>query len=109
LAADTQRIQSANRTMPTQTKAEHWEQWLWRPLNGLLFAPTILALYVILPALHIHVPDVPVTVWEAWGALLGITAWHRGVKQRLQAGDGPSLGARIGEAISNMSKTSNKS
>jgi hypothetical protein len=109
LAADTQRIQSVNKTMQAETKAEHWAQWLWRPLNGLLFAPTILALYVILPAIQIHVPNVPVTVWEAWGALLGITAWHRGVKQRLQAGDGPSLGARIGQAISTMGKTSNAS
>lgn len=99
LAADTQRIQAVNKTMRAETKSEHWAQWLWRPMNGLLFAPTILALYVVLPALNVHAPSVPVIVWEAWGALLGITAWHRGMSQPFQTGDGQSLGSQIRQAI----------
>ena len=99
LAADTSRIQVVNQTMQEEGKSEHWLQWSWRPIDGILFAPTLILLYVVLPMMHIATPDVPSTVWEAWGALLGITAWHRGVKQRLAAGDGGSFGGALGKAI----------
>jgi hypothetical protein len=102
LAADTARIQAVNTSMQAEANSEHWLQWSWRPISGLLFAPALIAIYVALPVAGIDPPDVPTLVWEAWGALLGITAWHRGVKQRIQAGDGASLGAKVGAAIGQL-------
>lgn len=100
IVADTRRIQAGNGG--AGATAEHWAEWLWRPLNGLLFAPTVLALYVILPAIHVHVPDVPVIVWEAWGALLGITAWRGEMKQRLEAADRPAPRLQVGAVMSKI-------
>jgi len=98
LAADTQRIQAVNVTMQAEAKSEHWAQWAWRPFNGFAFGITLFFNYA-LPALMnalapIFINDwkpvvsqvIPEFVFIAWGAVLGVTAWHRGVMQRIQAG-----------------------
>lgn len=104
LAADTARIQAVNETMRTEAGSSHWTQWFWRPFNGLLFAPAIIAVYFVLPILGIRTPDVPTDVWVMWGSVLGVVAWHTGVKERIQAGDkataGSALGAAVGKIIS---------
>lgn len=87
LRADSASQAAVNQTMQAEATSKHWPQWLWRPLNGLLFAPTILAIYVALPMLHVHGPAVPQAAWIMWGSLLGITSWHRGMLQRRAAGD----------------------
>ncbi len=95
LSASTAAQKTVNATMRAEATSAHWPQWLWRPLNGLLFAPTILAVYVALPILHIHAPPVPEAAWVMWGSLLGITSWHRGMLQRRVAGDASdALGRR---------------
>ena len=38
LAADTQRILSVNQTIQAEAQSEHWAQWFWRPLWGMISA-----------------------------------------------------------------------
>jgi hypothetical protein len=99
LAADTQRIQAVNATMQAEAKSEHWAVWFWRPFNGLLFAPAIVAVYFVLPIVGVAVPHVPEVAWGMWGGLLGVTAWHSGVQQRVEAGETDTLGAKLKRAV----------
>ena len=98
LAADTQRIQTVNETMQAEGKSEHWAQWLWRPYNGFMFGTTLFCNYavpalvnsLVLPWFHTPPPQItpgiiPEWVFIAWGSVLGVTAWHRGVMQRIKA------------------------
>ena len=87
LVAQTAQLRSVNSTMQAEAQSKHWPQWLWRPFNGLLFAPTILAVYFVLPMMHVQGPPVPEMAWVMWGSLLGITSWHRGMVQRRAMGD----------------------
>lgn len=98
LQADTTRIQAVNATMQAEAKSEHWPEWSWRPFNGFLFGPTILAVYFVLPLLKIPVPAISSNVWVMWGSVLGVTAWHRGIMQRVKAGDAP--GGLLGKLFS---------
>jgi len=82
MAADTGRIQSVNATMQAETKSEHWPQWAWRPFNGFLFGTTIFCVYFVLPLAEIQTPTIPNEIWMGWGAILGVSAWHRGVQKR---------------------------
>lgn len=97
--AEAAQLQTVNQTMQSESDSKYWLNGNWRALDGVLFAPTILLLYVLLPILHIPTPSIPPDVWIAWGALLGITTWHAGVKDRLAAGDSGSLGAAVGQVI----------
>ena len=92
MASDTQRILAVNATMQAESKAEHVMQWAWRPFNGFAFGVTLFLNYA-LPALvnSLVIPflsrppapivpgEIPEFVFMAWGAVLGVTAWHRGV------------------------------
>ena len=92
LAADTQRMLSVNATMQAEAKSEHWPQWSWRPFNGFAFGVTLFLNYalpalvnsLVLPFLHqppspIEPGQIPEFVFMAWGAVLGVSAWHRGI------------------------------
>jgi hypothetical protein len=81
--ADSADVAQVNTTMQAEAKSEHWIQWIWRPLSGILFAPTIIFYYIVFPSLGVKLPDVDPMVWTMWGAILGVTAWHRGVGQNL--------------------------
>ena len=98
LAADTTAVQAVNATMQAESKSEHWAQWLWRPFNGFAFGITLFCNYaipvivnsLILPFLSSpHTPlvagTIPPEALMAWGAILGVTAWHRGAMQVEQA------------------------
>ncbi len=87
MAATTAREGAVNATMRAEATSEHWLQWSWRPVDGILFAPTILGVYFLLPLLHVVPPAVPQAAWIMWGSLLGITSWHRGMRKRRLAGD----------------------
>src|SRR5258708_9561629 len=89
---DSQDLGAVNATMQVESKSEHWIQWLWRPLSGLLFAPTIIAYYIVLPACGFHLPVIDPMVWTMWGTVIGITAWHRGVGQNIQLKNGNGNG-----------------
>lgn len=117
LAAETSRIQSVNQTMQAESKSEHWAQWLWRPYNGFLFGTTLFMVYALPsiintfapvfspPVMHkiveggiekivpiatwipIEISHVPEFVFVAWGAVLGVTAWHRGKNKGIKQED----------------------
>ncbi len=73
-----------NDTMQSESKSEHWAQWIWRPIVGLTFSLVIINNYVVLPYLHkygllpISIPD---NMWNAMLVILGATAAGRGLKQ----------------------------
>jgi len=87
LQQETARIQAVNATMQAESKSEHWPQYLWRPWNGFWFPPTVIGIYFLLPLLDKTVPNVPEWVWIGWLSILGVAAYHRGRKQRAEAGD----------------------
>ena len=99
LAADTARIRAVNATMQAESVSEKWPQWAWRPYNGFLFGTTIFCVYFVLPLIDIASPSIPSEIWIGWGAVLGVSAWHRGVDKRLKDGD-----TSIGSAVTGVLK-----
>lgn len=100
--ADSADLAAVNTTMQAEAKSEHWLQWSWRPLNGYTLAIGSLAL--VLGTLYLAgvavlgkdltilnaIPTVVMAVASALavpGAVCGVTAWHRGVAQRIDAGE----------------------
>ena len=93
------RLESVNRTMRVEAKSEHWAQWSWRPFNGYMFGITIFSVYFMIPITNgllssifesftsIPIPSVPESIWIGWGAILGVTTWHRGKAKRAKAGE----------------------
>jgi hypothetical protein len=98
LAADTSRIKAINATMQSEAKSEKWPQWSWRPFNGFLFGTTIFCVYFILPLSDLPPPSVPSEIWMGWGAILGVSAWHRGAHKRVVDGD-KSMSASISDSV----------
>lgn len=84
---DAQVLETVNVTMREEGKSEHWPQWAWRPFNGFLYGITIFCTYFILPLNDLTIPSVPTEIWIGWGAVLGITTWHRGKQKRTSAGE----------------------
>lgn len=95
---DTARIIAVNSSMQAEAKSEHWMQWSWRPFNGFLFGITLFCNYgvpmlinsFILPFLssphaRIESATIPEGVFMAWGAVLGVSAWHRGLMKTKKA------------------------
>lgn len=76
--SETKRLEAVNATMQSESKSEHWAQWLWRPFNGFVLGTLVLGDYFVLPLLKIPSPYVPPEVWMALGAILGVASWHRG-------------------------------
>jgi len=98
LAASTSRIQAVNATMQAEAKSEKWPQWSWRPYNGFLFGTTIFAVYFVLPLSGVEAPSVPTEIWMGWSAILGVSAWHRGVQKRAHEGE-KMLSTSVAEAL----------
>lgn len=101
--ADSADLASVNTTMQAEGKSEHWMQWSWRPLNGYAlalgsFALVLGVLYMAIVAVMNKdfatlnaIPTVVMAVTAALavpGAVCGVTAWHRGVAQRIEAQNG---------------------
>lgn len=100
---NTKRIQSVNETMQSESKSEHWMQYSWRPFNGFLFGITIFMNYVFPQIVNMFIRatgdpmedgtysllvagNIPEFVFVAWGAILGVSAWHRGAEKREKTG-----------------------
>lgn len=83
LKEENKRLQIVNTTMQAEAKSDHFIQYSWRPFNGYLFGITIFCVFVLIP---IFKPDlaikIPEFVFVMWGAVLGVTAWHRGIEKR---------------------------
>ena len=97
--ADRDDVAAVNATMQAEAKSEHWLQWAWRPLNGLSLAFGSFALVIgviAMAGIAVYnkdfatlnaIPTIVMAVTAAMavpGAVCGVTAWHRGVMQRLQ-------------------------
>lgn len=95
-------IESVNVTMRAEAASEHWFSAFWRPYWGVISGTAFGAAVVFIGLLAYKavvekdheamrmIPDLVVSMAELFaipGAILGITAWHRGRMQRVQAGD----------------------
>lgn len=109
LAADTARIHATNRTMQAEMQAKWKWSAFWRPLWGVLsaiaFFVQMVGIMIILGILVSKVLSGEVSnisqvlnaistvmsalfpMWGIAGAVLGVTAWHRGKMQRIMAGE----------------------
>lgn len=86
LKEQTERMKIVNETMRVEAHSEKWWVSSWRPFNGFMFGTTMFATYFLLPLMERDVPTIPEWVWMAWASVLGVTAWHRGQKQRGEHG-----------------------
>jgi hypothetical protein len=115
LAAETRRIeeetkqkQTVNETMIAEAKSDHWWTSGWRPYWGYTSATAFfvivcaicyfvglaiktkdLNLLMVLPQIVMAI----VALFSIPGAILGVSAWHRGKMQRIKAGEVPVQGA----------------
>lgn len=77
---DAKKLESVNQTMREEAKSEHWLQWSWRPLVGLMFIAICLNNYVVMPYLKnkgLLPVEVPSEVFMAILAILGVASWGR--------------------------------
>ena len=88
---------AVNITMQAEAKSEHWPQWSWRPFWGFASALAflfvaglccVLAYQAILGGRPTAIAMIPqlvgafATLFAIPGAILGVTAWHRGKEKR---------------------------
>ena len=114
MAQETQRILAVNATMQAEAKSEKWPQYWWRPFIGFCtgFAFLILVLFVAIlccmaigknqPQILNTIPGLVAsfaTLFAIPGGILGVSAWHRGRKQRAAAGESMGYVGKIVEAI----------
>lgn len=100
--ADAQTIGEVNQTMRVEANSKNKHASLWRPVWGYLSAASFfLAVIGILVLIGYAIgtkqlgliKEVPAiitalfTLFTIPGAILGVSAWHRGVKQRVEAGE----------------------
>lgn len=77
-------VASVNNTMQSESKSEHWAQWMWRPMFGFTGSAMLINNYILLPyfgKLGIVPIPVPAEVWLTIMAVLGVAAWTRGQVQ----------------------------
>lgn len=88
---------AVNTTMQAEAKSEHWPQYSWRPFWGFISALAFLGVVVLScvlgyeavlggkPEALIMIPQLVAayaTLFSIPGAILGVTAWHRGKQKR---------------------------
>lgn len=86
-----------NQTMQAEARSEHWMQWAWRPFWGFVSAiafafvcllTCVLGYQGILGGKPEAIAAIPqlvaafATLFAIPGAILGVTAWHRGKQKR---------------------------
>ncbi|MBU2510668.1 holin family protein [bacterium] len=102
LREENKRIDAVNQTMRAESKSEKWPQYSWRPFNGFLFGITLFSNYIIFPLFGKPTQSIPEIVFVMWGAVLGVTAWHRGVQKREESSGG--IKTNLGNVISRTLK-----
>ncbi len=100
MAADTQRIESINMTMRAEAKSDKWWTSGWRPFWGFISGIAFFVQVTAIAYLMVSQPkDAGVAIgaignlsvfWAVPLAILGVSAWHRGVEKRLRAGESKS-------------------
>lgn len=92
LEADAVRQRTVNETMRAEARSEWWFQAAWRPLWGALSALAFFVQAGAVAWLIVSGGDPKLveslgslaSFWWVAGAILGVTAWHRGVEKRLK-------------------------
>ena len=82
--ADAASQAAVNQAMQAESKSEHFLQYSWRPLAAYILYAIVLNNYVVTPYLSKYglvVLTIPDSLYLMFGAILGVTAWHRGVVQ----------------------------
>lgn len=110
--SDASKIESVNATMRVETKAEDPWTRRWRPFWGYMTAGAFFMVigflcYFIVTATAAELMLLPAivtaiaTLFAIPGAILGATAWHRGVMQRVKAGEqkAPGLMAALASRL----------
>lgn len=102
MEANTDIIEVVNATMQVEAKSEKWWVSGWRPYWGFISGTAFLFVcalvcYLIYLAVVAGKPEVMAIIPQVIGAfaalfaipgaILGVTAWHRGKKQRIEAGE----------------------
>jgi hypothetical protein len=92
-------VRTVNKTMQTESQSEHWIQYSWRPFWGFVSAFSFLVLVIFVCVLAWRaitkadanamamIPQLVfnfTTLFAIPGAILGVTAWHRGKQKREQ-------------------------
>lgn len=113
---DADKIESVNATMRTEAATGHPWAGAWRPFWGFCSAVAFvlsvlgiigLGVYAVYKAkvdLLKVIPDLVMALaflFGVPGAILGVASWHRGVKQRVEAGDAmPGIVGQIAGLVS---------
>lgn len=102
IEADKGIVEAVNATIQTEANSENWWTSGWRPYWGFVSGTAflfvcILVCYMIYegviggkPEVLAQIPQVIgafAALFAIPGAILGVTAWHRGKKQRIEAGE----------------------
>lgn len=97
LQEETKRLSEVNQTMRAESQSEHWPQWLWRPLWGMISAAAFFVIccfvcYLAYKAVMGGIPEamqmIPqfigamTMLFSVPGAILGVASWHRGQQKR---------------------------
>lgn len=112
--AEASKIESVNTTMRVETKAEDPWTRRWRPFWGYMSGTAFFILvccigYFVATAEASFLKELPgiitalAVLFSIPGAILGVSAWHRGVKQRVEAGEQKPLGI-VAALASRLSK-----
>ncbi len=116
--AETRRLESVNETMRAESRSEHWPQYSWRPFWGFasglaFFIVTVFVCALGWMAISGRMPEALVTLpmlianfatlFAIPGAILGVSAWHRGKQQRIAAGESttPGIVSALAQRIAN--------
>jgi len=118
MAEETKRIQAVNITMQKEAQSEHWLQYAWRPIWGLVSAGTFGTVSVFVCSLAYqaittgdgsalgHIPLIVGSFTSLFGipaTILGIASWHRGKEKRNKTEE-ESVYKSLIEKIGNMVK-----
>ncbi len=109
-------LQTVNQTMQAETKSKWWFSAFWRPFWGIVSALaffvvvvfiTILAYKAVIggkPEAMVMIPQL-ISAFAALfaipGAILGVSAWHRGKMQRAEAGETKAWSGGLTAALIN--------
>lgn len=116
---DTSIVQAVNATMQVEARSDKWYVSGWRPFWG--FTSGFAFLFVIIlvcyltwlavlggkPEAMAMIPQVIASfaaLFAIPGAILGVSAWHRGKKQRIEAGEQPAISSNMLAGVLNKLK-----
>jgi hypothetical protein len=79
ISAGAAMVTSVNATLQADALGSTWLQQNHHAVESLITVGLMVAVYFVLPLTHVTVPIVPGEAFMMLGAILGVTAWQRGV------------------------------